>query len=57
MHGVQRVGLVVVASLVVPHVDGEGGLEGGEEVVGGWKTKAQKKSLKMFQTITGRLNK
>lgn len=28
--------LVVVAALVVPHVDGDGRVEGGEEVVGTW---------------------
>lgn len=30
----QWVWLVVVAALVVPHVDGDGRVEGGEEVVG-----------------------
>lgn len=36
MHRVQWVWLVVVAALVVPHVDGDGRVEGGEEVVGTW---------------------
>lgn len=36
MYRVQWVWLVVVAALVVPHVDGDGRVEGGEEVVGTW---------------------
>lgn len=35
MHGVQRVGLVVVSPLVVAHVDRYGRVEGGEDVVRG----------------------
>lgn len=35
MHGVQGVGLVVVPSLVVPDVQGDRRVEGGEEVLGG----------------------
>lgn len=37
MHRVQWVWLVVVAALVVPHVDGDGRVEGGEEVVATWR--------------------
>lgn len=35
MHGVQRVRLVVVSPLVVAHVNRDGRVEGGEDVVGG----------------------
>lgn len=35
VHGVQGVGLVVVPSLVVPDVQGDGRVEGREEVLGG----------------------
>lgn len=34
MHGVEWVWLIMVPPLVVPHVDGDGGVEGGEEMVG-----------------------
>lgn len=45
MHGVQRVGLVVVPALLVAHVDGDGRVEGGEDVVVGCRNrKAEKKT-------------
>lgn len=43
MHGVQRVGLVVVPSLVVPHVDGDRRVEGGEDVLGACESRKAKK--------------
>lgn len=39
MHGVQRVRLVVVPPLVVSHVNRDGRVEGGEEVVGGCRSR------------------
>ena len=45
MHGVQRVRLVVVPALVVAHVDGDGRVEAGEDVLRGCgNTKVQKKT-------------
>lgn len=45
VHGVQRVGLVVVPALLVAHVDGDGRVEGGEDVVVGCRNrKAEKKT-------------
>lgn len=38
MHGVQRVRLVVVSPLVVAHVNRDGCVEGGEDVVGGCRS-------------------
>lgn len=39
MHGVEGVGVVVVASFVVADVDGDGRVESGEEVLGSCKDK------------------
>lgn len=45
MHGVQRVGLVVVSPLVVAHVNRDRRVEGGEDVVRGCESrKVQKES-------------
>lgn len=38
MHGVERVRLVVVSPLVVAHVNRDGCVEGGEDVVGGCRS-------------------
>ena len=46
MHGVQRVGLVVVSPLLVAHVDRDGRVEGGEDVVGGCRNRKAKKKKK-----------
>lgn len=45
VHGVQRVGLVVVSPLVVAHVNRDRRVEGGEDVVWGCESrKVQKES-------------
>lgn len=41
MHGVQRVRLVVVPPLVMSHVNRDGRVEGGEEVVGGCRSRGR----------------
>lgn len=47
VHGVQGVRLVVVPSLVVANVQGDGRVEGREEVLGCCRQKPQKKSWKL----------
>lgn len=41
VHGVQRVRLVVVSPLVMSHVDRDRRVEGGEEMVGGCRSREQ----------------
>lgn len=43
MHGVQCVWLVVVSSLMMTHVNRDWRVEGGEDVVGGCKSRKAKK--------------
>lgn len=47
VYWVQWVWLVVVAALVVPHVDGDGRVEGGEEVVGTWWERGERLSVSL----------
>lgn len=47
MHGVQRVRLVVVSSLVMAHVNRDRCVEGGEDVVGGCKNRKAKKKREL----------
>lgn len=47
MHGVQRVRLVVVSSLVVTHVNRDRRVEGGEDVVGACQNRKAKKETEL----------
>lgn len=47
MHGVERVRLIMVSALVVSHVDGDGCVKRGEEVVGACESKEERQGQKM----------
>lgn len=47
VHGVQRVGLVVVPPLVMAHVNRDRRVEGGEDVVGGCENRKAKKKTEL----------
>lgn len=47
MHGVERVRLIMVPALVVSHVDGDGCVKRGEEVVGACERKEERQGQKI----------
>lgn len=59
MHGVERVRLVVVSSLVMAHVNRDRRVEGGEDVLGGCKNRKAKKKTELDEEGRegGRLHK
>lgn len=53
MHGVQRVRLVVVPPLVVPHVNRDRRVESGEDVVGGCQRNRKVQTELVNECVSG----